>query len=171
MAEIRKQALLASGVQIEGLQQAASTAAPKKVVYGNRKKKGPAAKDAASKDASPAPESRPRTPEPAKSAEEERDEWDVLSEEEDMKLAASTVSDTKDDWDESSEEEGAKHEPSEVPKSESANSFNTEFLYVIIKHNLHPNLLRRQPRLRRLLRQYYLPKRLPKYHLLPKLLL
>ncbi|KAG6845831.1 hypothetical protein H0H87_002519 [Tephrocybe sp. NHM501043] len=111
MAEIRKQALLASGVQIEGLQQQAGAGAPKKVVYGNRKKKGPATKDASSKDASPAPESRPRTPEPpkveAKPVEEERDEWDVSSEDEEPKPAEKDVdiADTKDDWDASSEEE------------------------------------------------------------------
>ncbi|KAH0587010.1 hypothetical protein H2248_005829 [Termitomyces sp. 'cryptogamus'] len=119
MAEIRRQALLASGVQIEGLQQSASTGAPKKIVYGTRKKKGPGVKDVASNDASPAPESRPRTPEPpqeAKPAEEERDEWDVSSEEEDVKPAAKTAPDTKDDWDASSEEEEeVKPEPAPTP--------------------------------------------------------
>ncbi|KAG6824060.1 hypothetical protein H0H93_002610, partial [Arthromyces matolae] len=93
MAEIRRQALIASGVQIEGLQQQGTAGAPKKVVYGNRKKKGPAAKDSTSKEASPAPESRPRTPEPPKAeptkpVEEERDEWDVSSEDEEAKPAA-----------------------------------------------------------------------------------
>ncbi|KAG6885491.1 hypothetical protein C0993_001098 [Termitomyces sp. T159_Od127] len=122
MAEIRKQALLASGVQIEGLQQPASTAAPKKVVYGNRKKKGPAAKDVVLKDPSSAPESRTRTPEPHKEVklvEEDRDDWDVSSEEEDAKPVAKAVLDTKDDWDASSEEEeGTKNEPLEVPKTQ-----------------------------------------------------
>ncbi|KAG6853716.1 hypothetical protein C0991_002132 [Blastosporella zonata] len=110
MAEIRKQALLASGVQIEGLQQPAGAGAPKKVVYGNRKKKGPAPKDATSKDASPVPESRPRTPEPpkveAKPVEEEKDEWDASSEDEEVKpVEQAATPDTKDDWDASSEEE------------------------------------------------------------------
>jgi translation initiation factor 5B len=89
-AELRRQALLASGVQIEGLQQQAGTSA-KKVAFGNRKKKGPLTKEAS---ASPAPESRPETPddtleaspsshvEPA--AEEAKldgvkDEWDASS--------------------------------------------------------------------------------------------
>ncbi|KAG2038498.1 P-loop containing nucleoside triphosphate hydrolase protein [Suillus americanus] len=57
-AELRRQALLASGVQIEGLQQQAGISA-KKAAFGNRKKKGPLAKEAT---ASPAPESRPETP-------------------------------------------------------------------------------------------------------------
>ncbi|KAG2150323.1 uncharacterized protein EDB93DRAFT_1103543 [Suillus bovinus] len=86
-AERRRQALLASGVQIEGLQQQAGIP-PKKVAFGNRKK---AVKEAT---ASPAPESRPETPdnipetftpshvEPA--VEEAkldgvRDEWDASS--------------------------------------------------------------------------------------------
>ncbi|RDB15518.1 Eukaryotic translation initiation factor 5B [Hypsizygus marmoreus] len=112
MAEIRKQALLASGVQIEGLQQASGSApTPKKVVYGNRKKKGPTAKDA-----SPAPESRPRSPEsvaappppPAKEAspaaeDEAKDDWEATSEEEaNVPPAPEAV---KDDWDASSEDE------------------------------------------------------------------
>ncbi|KIK45282.1 hypothetical protein CY34DRAFT_547756 [Suillus luteus UH-Slu-Lm8-n1] len=57
-AELRRQALLASGVQIEGLQQQAGTAV-KKAAFSNKKKKGPLAKEPS---ASPAPESRPETP-------------------------------------------------------------------------------------------------------------
>ncbi|KAF5372013.1 hypothetical protein D9615_008054 [Tricholomella constricta] len=118
MAEIRKQALLASGVQIEGLQQPSGSAAPKKVVYGNRKKKGPTARGA-SKEASPAPESRPRSPEPVKEevkpakeeikpAEEPKDEWDASSEEEEEAKPAESapvLDGVKDDWDASTEEE------------------------------------------------------------------
>ncbi|KAJ6612153.1 hypothetical protein B0H10DRAFT_2223421 [Mycena sp. CBHHK59/15] len=115
MAEIRKQALLASGVQIEGLQQASGSGAPavKKVVYGNRKKKP----TNAAKEASPAPESRPRTPEPAtpvappvvEAETAPADDWDASSaEEEDIKTAATGV---KDSWDASSDEEDAKPPP------------------------------------------------------------
>ncbi|KAG1753285.1 hypothetical protein EDB19DRAFT_1824032 [Suillus lakei] len=90
-AELRRQALLASGVQIEGLQQQAGVSA-KKAVFNNRKKKGPIAKEAS---APPAPESRPETPDviletsaPShveSAAEEEakldgvKDEWDASS--------------------------------------------------------------------------------------------
>lgn len=88
-AEIRRQALLASGVQIEGLQQQAGISA-KKVVFSNRKKKGPLAKEASP---SPVPESRPETPdtilqtsapshvEPASEAKLDgvKDEWDASS--------------------------------------------------------------------------------------------
>ncbi|KAG5643584.1 hypothetical protein DXG03_000637 [Asterophora parasitica] len=109
MAEIRKQALLASGVQIEGLLQPSGSApTAKKVVYGNRKKKGPAVKGP-SKEASPAPESRPRSPEPPKEeaepviVEEEKDEWDASSEEE----VNDVKEDVKDEWDASSEDEEA----------------------------------------------------------------
>ncbi|EGO01474.1 hypothetical protein SERLA73DRAFT_158777 [Serpula lacrymans var. lacrymans S7.3] len=129
-AEIRKQALLASGVQIEGLQQAQSAApVPKKVVYGNRKKKGPVAKDA-----SPAPESRPRTPEPAavvreptppprkpspvqpSKASSVKDDWDASSDEESKATAANEV---KDSWDASSDE-GDAAEPIKPPPAASS---------------------------------------------------
>lgn len=117
-AEIRKQALLASGVQIEGLQQSSGApAGAKKVVYGNRKKKGPAAKDA-----SPAPESRPRSPEPTptpppepvKAKEEEKAEeaaaksdWEASSDEEPEPKPAAESPAVKSDWDASSDEEDA----------------------------------------------------------------
>ncbi|ESK87959.1 eukaryotic translation initiation factor 5b [Moniliophthora roreri MCA 2997] len=112
-AEMRKQALLASGVQVEGLQQGGGQSA-KKVNYGARKKKGPAAKDS-----SPAPESRPETPAPATPviAEKflepqkpgngtEKDDWDASSEEEQVAKPATT--DVKDSWDASSDEEEEK---------------------------------------------------------------
>lgn len=118
MAEIRKQALLASGVQIEGLQQASGTGPPavKKVVYGNRKKKGPGAKDA-----SPAP-SRPRSPEvvedrvptppPARvnlteaANGDAKSDWEASSGEEvKPEASVSATPDIKDDWDASSEDE------------------------------------------------------------------
>ncbi|KAJ2918206.1 hypothetical protein MD484_g2161, partial [Candolleomyces efflorescens] len=122
MAEMRKQALLASGVQIEGLQQSSGSAPPaaKKVVYGNRKKKGPTAKDA-----SPAPESRPRSPEPTptpppepavtESAKEEaaKSDWEASSEAEAAAKPAAAPA-VKDDWDASSEDE-AKAEVKAAP--------------------------------------------------------
>ncbi|KIJ19788.1 hypothetical protein PAXINDRAFT_160497 [Paxillus involutus ATCC 200175] len=114
-AELRKQALLASGVQIEGLQQQSGGApANKKVVYSNRKRKGPAAKEKDSAPASPAPESRVLTPEPVpesaspspapeEQADDAKDEWDVTSEEEDSKVPEPVSA--KDSWDSSSEDE------------------------------------------------------------------
>lgn len=124
MAEIRKQALLASGVQIEGLQQASGTGPPavKKVVYGNRKKKGLGAKDA-----SPAP-SRPRSPEvsddraptlpPAQVKLTEaangdtKSDWEASSGEEvKPEVPMSVTPDVKDDWDASSEDEEAQPPP------------------------------------------------------------
>ncbi|KAJ3783601.1 hypothetical protein GGU10DRAFT_428938 [Lentinula aff. detonsa] len=120
-AEIRKQALLASGVQIEGLQQT-SGVPTKKVVYSNRKKKGPAVNGA-----SPA-SSRPRTPESAVVQEEKpeaisapatntvngeealaKDDWDASTDEE-TKLTP----EVKDSWDASSDEE-TEPKPAHVP--------------------------------------------------------
>ena len=119
MADIRKQALLASGVQIEGLQQASGSAPPaaKKVVYGNRKKKGPGAKDV-----SPAPESRPRSPEPVPAAPVEpaetndaKSDWDADSDKDEPQPEAAPPVDVKDDWDASSDEEGAAPPPPSKP--------------------------------------------------------
>ncbi|KAF9526273.1 hypothetical protein CPB83DRAFT_770518 [Crepidotus variabilis] len=119
-AELRKQALLASGVQIEALQQSGSApAAGKKVVYGNRKKKAPT-----TKDASPAPDSRPRTPDtlsatasPAPSQAElppatptesagAKSDWEASTDEEDAAKVQVPPADVKDSWDDSSEDEG-----------------------------------------------------------------
>lgn len=121
MAELRKKALLQSGVQIEGLQQATGNGAPsKKVVYGNRKKKGPAAKGTA-KEASPAPVSRPGTPdstatpppetpkEGSVADDEVKDDWDASSEDESK--AAPKAEGIKDSWDASSDDEDSKAHP------------------------------------------------------------
>ncbi|KAF7433580.1 hypothetical protein PC9H_005541 [Pleurotus ostreatus] len=121
MAELRKKALLQSGVQIEGLQQATGNGAPsKKVVYGNRKKKGPAAKDI-TKEASPAPVSRPETPdstatpppqtpkEGSVADDEVKDDWDASSEDESK--AAPKAEGIKDSWDASSDDEDSKAPP------------------------------------------------------------
>ncbi|KAH9991630.1 P-loop containing nucleoside triphosphate hydrolase protein, partial [Russula compacta] len=124
--EIRKQALLASGAQVEGLQQ--SAAPSKRPVYGTRKR-GPA------KGGSPAPDSVPQTPEPPhpkelapepepeptlveKAAPEVPDNWEAPSEEE--KVPQTTV--VKDSWDDSSEEdeEGPALTPKTAAKTASA---------------------------------------------------
>lgn len=120
MAELRKQALLASGVQIEGLQQQGQ--ASKRPVYDNRKKKkGPASQQTGSgpstREPSPVREEKPATPEPIsvpgpekqKQEQEEKTEdvksdWDASSGEEE-KPAADSV---KDSWDADSDEEDAK---------------------------------------------------------------
>lgn len=115
MAELRKQALLASGVQIEGLQQSSGSGAPKKVVYGSRKRK-----PAGQKDGSPAPESRPRSPEPApriaveeapkaEADSEAKSDWENSSEDE--KKAPEAQPEVKDSWDASSDEEGKPDSP------------------------------------------------------------
>lgn len=118
-AERRRQALLASGVQIEGL-QAGANAAPsaKKVVYGNRKKKGPGVTVSTSAQASPAPISRPlspeATPEPSPAptpaakidklpaSEDVKSDWDASSDDE---AKAPVDTEVKDSWDATSEEE------------------------------------------------------------------
>jgi translation initiation factor 5B len=102
MAERRKQALLASGVQIEGLQQVSSNGAPRKVVYGSRKKKGPEVRDA-----SPAPPSRPLSPEPVYQLVSQpldndgvKSDWDVSSNDGESKVPG-----VKESWDASSDED------------------------------------------------------------------
>ncbi|KAK0467779.1 uncharacterized protein EV420DRAFT_1616612 [Desarmillaria tabescens] len=110
MAEIRKKALIASGAQIEGLQQQLTGGPPKKVVYGNRKKN-------IKKEVT---ESRPRTPEPEPEPPKEqvkekedvngksaaKEDWDESSEEENED--AKKLEGVKDDWDASSDEEPEK---------------------------------------------------------------
>ncbi|KDR74512.1 hypothetical protein GALMADRAFT_250508 [Galerina marginata CBS 339.88] len=129
MAEIRKQALLASGVQIEGLQQASGSGPPavKKVVYGSRKKKGPGAKEE-----SPAPESRPRSPEPVEVSKaptqlpaaeitpeptngDAKSDWEASSDEEAAK--PTTAEGVKDSWDASSNDEDEKEAQNPAPKA------------------------------------------------------
>ncbi|TDL29015.1 hypothetical protein BD410DRAFT_810858 [Rickenella mellea] len=129
-AEIRKQALLASGVQIEGLQQQGNGGAPqRKVVYSSRKKKAPggAPKDA-SKEASPAPEEKPQTPPPqrveqaevkATPTNEEVDEWDADSDQGETKDAPSADS-PKDEWDASSDEDGQPQATPAAPSNKPA---------------------------------------------------
>lgn len=127
-AERRKQALLASGVQIEGLQQP-SSGAPKKVVYDNRKKK-PAVASSGTRDSTPAPETKPSTPEPpaplepevtkpAEKADDVKSDWDASSDDEKEKAPAKAEG-VKSDWDASSDEEGEK-KPSAPAKANGAN--------------------------------------------------
>lgn len=116
-AERRKQALLASGVQIEGLQASGSASLmAKKVVYGNRKKKGPGA-TSSSVQASPVPISRPLSPEltpeptPAPTpvikvetlpaADDVKSDWEANSDDEVAPVAAGI----KDSWDTMSDED------------------------------------------------------------------
>ncbi|KAI0042956.1 hypothetical protein FA95DRAFT_1563785 [Auriscalpium vulgare] len=98
-AEIRRQALIASGVQIEGLQQSAT--ASKRPMYGNRRK------GQGAKGASPAPESLPQTPEPP-SAKELTPE----TEPEEKAVPADVEAAWDDDSDE--DEEAAKPAPSQI---------------------------------------------------------
>lgn len=103
-AELRKQALLASGVQIEGLQQPSGDQAPRKVVYGNRKKKAPV-------DLS---ESKPSTREQSPVPEEQTAQHIAV------KLShgeADTKTDVKDDWEASSDEESVAQQPKDIKES------------------------------------------------------
>jgi translation initiation factor 5B len=127
-AEIRRQALLASGVQIEGLQQPG--ALPKRPIYGNRRKGGLA------KGSSPAPDSVPQTPEPPlpkalapeanpeletgqspaeNDTDDVQDDWEASSEEETAPLPA----EMKESWDDSSDdgEAEAEQKPTPVPQT------------------------------------------------------
>lgn len=120
-AEIRRQALLASGVQIEGLQQPG--ALPKRPIYGNRKKGGLA------KGSSPAPDSVPQTPEPPlpktlpsepnadlDDTDDVQDDWEASSEEETAPLPA----EMKESWDDSSDDEDADAEHKLTPAPRTA---------------------------------------------------
>lgn len=121
-AEIRKQALLASGVQIEGLQQSSGPA--KRPIYGNRKKNIPKAGSATPtsqpqtpapppfKELEPEPEPTPElkveAPKENQKVNDVKSDWDVSSDEDEKAAAA----DVKDSWDDPSDEEAAKPNPS-----------------------------------------------------------
>jgi translation initiation factor 5B len=130
-AEIRRQALLASGAQIEGLQQ--SAAPSKRPVYSNRKRAG------LTKGGSPAPESVPQTPEPPppreltpeplptpepeptaveKVTQDVPDDWEASSEEEKAPPAA----DVKESWEDSGEEDEGLPRPVATPASKSTST-------------------------------------------------
>ncbi|VDC01114.1 unnamed protein product [Peniophora sp. CBMAI 1063] len=129
-AELRRQALLKSGVTIEGLQQREPGAPAKKPVYDNKKKKGgKGPQQGTSATSSPAP-SAPATPAPAPKKElspepapapapekddDVKDDWDASSEDEKPKA------EVKSDWDASSDEEEEKA-PAEPPKKVAAPS-------------------------------------------------
>ncbi|KAI0829268.1 hypothetical protein BC628DRAFT_1337291 [Trametes gibbosa] len=115
-AELRRQALLASGVQIEGLQQGSAEQRSKRVVYDNRKKKkGPTSAASGShpgtrdpspvreKTSAPEPTPAPATPEPQPESPVEKgdikDSWDASSDEE------GKADGVKDSWDASSDDE------------------------------------------------------------------
>ncbi|KAI6168909.1 hypothetical protein EDD17DRAFT_1465364 [Pisolithus thermaeus] len=130
-AELRRQALLASGVVVEGLQQPSdvSHTTGKKVVYGNRKKKPTATgrESPLTSPSSPAPSSRPLTPEPipepaepSTKAEGVKDDWDASSDEGEAKPVVQPG--IKDSWDDSSEEETSPLPPTtkELRKAPSA---------------------------------------------------
>ncbi|KAG9317065.1 hypothetical protein JVU11DRAFT_1252 [Chiua virens] len=135
-AERRRQALIASGVQIEGLHQPTGIPfASKKVVYGSRKKKGPLTKEKDSTPASPALSSRPLSPalvdaspspsvapaELTSKADDIKDEWDASSvEEEDQ--GAKPAPAVKDEWDASSEDEESAPPPPPESKPTKTNT-------------------------------------------------
>jgi translation initiation factor 5B len=116
-AEIRRKALLESGVKIEGLQQQQNAqndgpAVPKKVMYGNRKKKGPAAlsKDEPGQKAEEETEAAtPQTSEVVElpDAEVGSPKEDVEASEYEVDMANGKASAIKDSWDASSDEESA----------------------------------------------------------------
>ncbi|CDO74198.1 hypothetical protein BN946_scf185043.g250 [Trametes cinnabarina] len=137
MAELRKQALLASGVQIEALQGGAEQR-PKKPVYDNRKKKkGPASVVSAAsgshpgtREPSPVREAKAVSPEaeiapaPASAAEPQpepkspvaeedvKDDWEASSDDEEKNAEG-----VKDSWDQDSDEEKAPAEAQKTPAS------------------------------------------------------
>ena len=114
MANIRKQALLASGAQIEGLQQLSSNGAPKRVVYGSRKKKGPESKDTPAVAADSRPDS-PQVPEDtvesdANGVKDEdgdgvKSDWDANTDSDESEAEPAVAEGVKDSWEASSGEE------------------------------------------------------------------
>ncbi|KAF8579055.1 hypothetical protein K439DRAFT_1526354 [Ramaria rubella] len=114
-AEIRRKALLESGVKIEGLQtiQGNGVAALKKVVYDNRKKRGPTAvttkvafTPTPTEVEKPVPLVEEVVVEPSETSQEEavspKDDWEASDEE---GKAEDKTEGVKDSWDASSDDE------------------------------------------------------------------
>src|SRR5204863_6193565 len=101
-AEVQRQALIASGVQIEGLQQISGNGIPaRKLVYGSRKKKAPV-----SKEASQGSDSQPISPEPEAALESEVQELQATDDGiKDEALEDIKDEDVKDEWDATSSED------------------------------------------------------------------
>lgn len=128
-AEIRKQALLASGVQIEGLQRQGGGASSRKVTYGNRKRTATPSVSTGSRAVSPSPAPEdvvtppPASPTPVESVVgiteetptpvDTKDDWEASSADEDK--ATKSVPGVKDDWDDSTDEESKPEKPVEKP--------------------------------------------------------
>lgn len=118
VAEMRKQALLASGVVIDGLQHqqaGGSGGTQKKFSYGSKKKRAPQT-GTSTKESTPistpslttkalSPEPEPASPTPEEKPADIKDEWDAESEEEKPKKTPAHAADVKSDWDDSSEDE------------------------------------------------------------------
>lgn len=114
-AEMRKQALLASGVVIEGLQQqqtGGSGTAPKKISYGTKKKKTPRTGTSTKEStpiSTPSMTTKALTPEPEPLRTEDKPP-DINNTEREEEESVPVV-DLKDDWDDSSEDEKLTPEP------------------------------------------------------------
>lgn len=108
-AEMRKKALLESGiVKIEGLQQPSNgqaTGPPKKVLYGSRKRKGPAAKEGSVTKEVEVADAEDIAESVAASAP--NDDWEASDDDEraEEKAEVEKISDVKDSWDASSDED------------------------------------------------------------------
>jgi hypothetical protein len=159
-AEIRKQALLASGVVIEGLQQqqaGGSGGAPKKFSYGSKKKKAHQA-GTSTKESTPistpslttkalSPEPEPEPPTPEEKPTDVKDDWDAESEQEKPETAPTPAADVKSDWDDSSEDEKPAPKPTAQPKG--VFPFALGPLYLTTLGQPHRNRPPRQQRLGR----------------------
>ncbi|WRT66933.1 uncharacterized protein IL334_003898 [Kwoniella shivajii] len=129
-AEARKQAMLASGMIVAGLQDGgAAPEAKKKVVYGNKKKQQkPTAKETATpppEPASPAPVPEAKKAAAAPAKDESDDDWDKSADEAEVeKVIAGVdklkVAELEDDWDKSSDDEATP-----APATTSAKSVTT----------------------------------------------
>lgn len=165
-AEIRKQALLASGVVIEGLQQqptGGSGTSSKKFTYGSKKKRTPQT-GTSTKESTPistpllrtkalTPEPEPSSPAPEEKPTDVKDGWDNESEEEKPEKTPASAADVKSDWDESSEDEKPAPESAAQPKG-SPNLCQDRCdltTFGQLHRNLHPR--QRRPRRSRSLRR------------------
>lgn len=136
-AELRREALLKSGVIVEGLQQGGSAPAQKKVSYGSRKKKpGQTAAPSVADTASPAPgtpeplheeDEAPATPAKTEEKAEDSDAWDASDSDGDAKSPAPVPPTPQADGDDDSPDDWEKDSDDEPPAKPAANGKSGAF--------------------------------------------
>ncbi|KIR53318.1 translation initiation factor aIF-2 [Cryptococcus gattii Ru294] len=123
-AEARKQAMLAAGMVVAGLQEGGAAEKKKKPVYGNKKKQQQQQQQKPKETPAPAaPAPEPEAPKAEEEKEESEDDWDKSDNEVEKATAAVEklkVEESEDDWDKSDEEPAPEPVKASAPAAKEA---------------------------------------------------